>query len=129
MTLFPVKNESGKMVDSFLLPVFVQILVRILKAFPSHLEYCFTVIPESLEFYSDKYKDFPWFMKLVENVSHFEAFRLTPEYERQKYESRMVSKLVSSTPYNVQSDIYILSVYYKALAYSTTVSGRGSNQK
>ena len=105
----------------------MQISVRILKAFPSHLEYCFTVIPESLEFYSDKYKDFPWFMKLVENVSRFEAFRLTTEYERQKYESRMVSKLVSSTPYNVQSDI--LSVYYKALAYSTTVSGRGSNQK
>lgn len=28
---------------------------------------------------------------------------------------------------NLKSDI--LSVYYKALAYSTTVSGRGSNQK
>ena len=39
----------------------------------------------------------------------------------------MVSKWISSTPYNLQSDI--LSVYFKALAYSTTVSGRGSNQK
>ena len=127
MTLFPVKDESGKMVDSFLLPVFVKISVRILKSFPSNLEYCFTVIPESFEFYADKYKDLPWFMDLVENVTRFEEFKLTPEYEHQKYESRMVSKWVSSTPYNLQSDI--LSVYYKALAYSTTVSGRGSNQK
>lgn len=127
MTLFPVKDESGKMVDSFLLPVFVKISVRILKSFPSNLEYCFTVIPESFEFYCDKYKDFPWFMDLVENVTRFEEFKLTPEYERQKYESRLISKWVTSTPYNLQSDI--LSVYYKALAYSTTVSGRGSNQK
>jgi len=127
MTLFPVKDESGKMVDSYLLPVFVKISVRILKGFPSNLEYCFTIIPESLEFYTAKYKDFPWFMDLVDNVTRFEAFKLTPEYERQKYESTMVSKWVPSTPYNVQSDV--LSVYYKALAYSTTVSGRGSNQK
>ena len=127
MTLFPVKDESGKMVDSFLLPVFVKISVRILKAFPSSLEYCFTVIPESFEYYCDKYKDFPWFMDLVENVNRFEAFKRTPEYERQKYESRLISKWITSTPYNLQSDI--LSVYYKALAYSTTVSGRGSSQK
>ena len=66
-------------------------------------------------------------MDLVENVTRFEEFKLTPEYECQKYESRLISKWVTSTPYNVQSDI--LSVYYKALAYSTTVSGRGSNQK
>ena len=66
-------------------------------------------------------------MELVENVSRFEEFKLTPEYERQKDGSKMVSKWVSSTTYNLQSDI--LSVYYKALAYSTTVSGGGSNQK
>lgn len=127
MTLFPVKDESGKMVDSFLLPVFVKISVRILKSFPNQLEYCFTVIPESFDFYCDKYKDLPWFMELVENVTRFEEFKRTPEYERQKYESRLISKWVTSTPYNLQSDI--LSVYYKALAYSTTLSGRGSNQK
>ena len=66
-------------------------------------------------------------MELVENVTRFEEFKSTPEYERQKYESRLISKWVTSTPYNLQSDV--LSVYYKALAYSTTVSGRGSNQK
>lgn len=66
-------------------------------------------------------------MELVENVTRFEEFKLTPEYERQKDESRMVSKWISSTRYNLQSDI--LSIYYKALAYSTTVTGRGSNQK
>ena len=127
MTLFPVRDESGKMIDSFLLPVFVKISVRILKSFPNQLEYCFTVIPESFEFYADKYKDLPWFMDLVENVTRFEEFKLTPEYERQKYESRLISDWVTSTSYNLQSDI--LSVYYKALAYSTTVSGRESNQK
>ena len=54
MTLVPVKDESGKMIDSFLLPVFVKISVRILKSFPSQLEYGFTVIPESFEFYVHK---------------------------------------------------------------------------
>lgn len=37
------------------------------------------------------------------------------------------SPWVTATSYNLQSDI--LSVYYKALAYSTTINGRGSNQK
>jgi hypothetical protein len=119
--------NRDKMVNSFLLPVFVKISVRILKSFPNNLEYCFTVIPESWEFYADKYKDFPWFMDLVENVTCFETFKLSPEYQRQKYKSRLISKWVTSAPYNLQSDI--LSVYYKALAYSTTVSGSGSNQK
>lgn len=127
MTFFPVKDESGKMIDSFLLPVFVKISIRILKGFPSNLEYRFTVIPESFEYYCEKYKHFPWFMELVENVNRFEEFKSTPEYERQKYESKLISNWVASTRYNLQSDI--LSVYYKALAYSTTVSGRGSNQK
>lgn len=85
------------------------------------------MIPESFEFYADKYKDFPWFIDLVNNVTRFEEFKSTPEYERQKYESRLISKWVTSTPYNLQSDI--LSVYYKAFAYSTTVGSGGSNQK
>ena len=114
MTLFSVKDDGDKMIDSFLLPVFVKISVRILKSFPSNLEYCFTVIPESSEFYTDKYKDFSWFMDLVDNVTRFEEFKLTPEYDRQKYGSKLISKWVPSTPYNLQSDI--LSVYYKALA-------------
>lgn len=59
MTVFTVKDKWGKMIDSFLLPVFIKISVIILKAFPNYLEYCFTVILESFEFYSDKYKDFP----------------------------------------------------------------------
>lgn len=121
MILFPVKDESGKMLDSYLCPVFVKISVRILKSFSGNLEYCFTLIPESYDYYVDKYKDFPWFMELVDNVTRFEAFKLTPEYERQKYESRMLSKWVASITYNVQSDI--LSVYNKALAYYPTVKG------
>ena len=42
MTLFPVKDEVGKMIDSFLLPVFVKISVRILKSFPSNFLYNIT---------------------------------------------------------------------------------------
>lgn len=44
---------------------------------------------KSFEFYCDKHNYFPWFMELVENVTRFEKFKLTPEYERQKYESRL----------------------------------------
>jgi hypothetical protein len=63
-------------------------------------------------------------MDLVESVTRFEKFKLTPEYERQKYESKLISKWITSTPYNLQSDI--LSVYYKALAYSTSTSASNS---
>lgn len=66
-------------------------------------------------------------MDLIDNVTRFEEFKSTPECECQKYESRLISKWVLSTLYNLQSDI--LSVYYKALVYSTTVIGPGSNQK
>lgn len=115
------------MIDLFSLLVFINISVSILKSFPNNLEYCFTFIPESFDFYKDKYKDFPWFMDLVDNVTCFEEFKLTPEYERQRYESKLISKWISSTSYNLQSDI--LAVYYKALAYSTTLNGDKSNQK
>ena len=66
-------------------------------------------------------------MDLVDNVTRFEEFKLTPEYDRQKYGSKLISKWIPSTPYNLQSDV--LAVYYKALAYSTTVNGDESNQK
>ena len=66
-------------------------------------------------------------MDLVDNVTRFEEFKLTPEYDRQKYGSKLISKWVPSIPYNLQSDILV--VYYKALAYSTTVNGDESNQK
>lgn len=36
----------------------------------------------------------------------------------------MVSKWITTSPYNLQFDI--LSVYYKALVYSTTVKGNES---
>jgi hypothetical protein len=101
------------MIDSFLIPVFVKISVRILKSFPNNLKYCFTVIPESFDFYYDKYKYFPWFDDLTKNVKRFEEFKLTSEYKLQNYESRMVLKWVSTTPYNLQS--HILFIYSKAL--------------
>ena len=121
MTLFLVRNKSGKMIDSFLLPVFIKISVRIIKLFPNNLEYCFTVIPESFEFYSEKYKDFSWFNGLIDNVKYFEEFKLTPEYDLQ---SKMVSKWTPTSPYNLQSDI--LSFYYKTLVYFTTVKSNES---
>ena len=47
-------------------------------------------------------------MNLVENITLFEEFQLTLEYDRQKYESRMVSKWILSTPYNLQSDVLLV---------------------
>ena len=77
MTLFLVKNELGEMIDSFLLPVILN-------------------VQELLEV---KYRDFSWFTELVKNVNRFEEFKLTPEY---KNNSRMVSEWVPSTPYNMK---------------------------
>ena len=72
-------------------------LIRIIKLFPNNLEYCFKVISESFEFYSEKYKDFSWFDKFMNNIKCFEEFKLTPEYDLQL---KMVSKLITTSPYN-----------------------------
>ena len=40
-------------------------------------------------------------MDLMDNVTRFEEFKRTPEYERQKYGSRLISKWVSNTAYNL----------------------------
>ena len=37
-------------------------------------------------------------MGLVNNVTRFEEFKLTPEYERQQYGSKLISKWVPGTP-------------------------------
>jgi len=109
------------MIDSFLLPVYIKISVRIIKLFPNNLEYYFTIIPESFEFYSEKYKNFSWFDELIDNVKYFEEFKPTPEYNLQP---KIVSELIITSLYNLQSDI--LSVYYKALVYSTTMKNNES---
>lgn len=49
-------------------------------------------------------------MILVDNVTRFEEFKSTPEYERQKYELRLVSKWLTRIPYNMLK-IFCL-VYY-----------------
>lgn len=109
------------MIDSFLLPVYIKISVRIIKLFPNTLKYYFTIIPESFEFYSEKYKNFSWFDELIDNVKYFEEFKPTPEYNLQP---KIVSKWIITSLYNLQSDI--LSVYYKALVYSTTMKSNES---
>lgn len=51
MTLFPVKDEYGKMIDSFLILVFLKISLRILKPFTNNLKYYLIVISQSFDFY------------------------------------------------------------------------------
>ena len=63
------------------------------------------------------FSDLVWFEQLMENLNAYHEFQETDKAKSQFYKSKMESAWFSSTPYNVQSDIY--DVYVKALHAST----------
>ena len=93
---------------TLLIPIYIEIKVRILKRFPNNLEYKFVVRLQTDEFIKNTFSKFDWFDELLENVLTFKE--LMSNY---KLSRRLETKWVSTSPYNLQSDIY--QVYQKAL--------------
>ena len=119
LTLFPIyKNiDTYELKESLLIPIFVETRVRIQKKHPNVLQYKFFIRPETMDFIIPNFGNLPWFSELMENLKAYQEFQKTNEAKSQFYKSKMESKWFSSTPVNVQSDIY--DVYVKALHAST----------
>jgi hypothetical protein len=125
LTFFPIYKdaETKELKDSLLIPIYMEIKVRILKRFPNNLEYKFTVRLQTDEFIKNRFSRFDWFDELLENVTIFKEFMNNYNY---KLSSRLETKWFSTSPYNLQSDIY--QVYQKALFHSVTVKGKNNSQ-
>ena len=126
LTLFPIynDNEMKELEDSILIPIYIEIKVRILKRFPNNLEYKFVVKLQNDKFIKANFSRFDWFEELLENVNIFKELMNTDKY---KYElkNRLETRWISASPYDLQSDIF--QVYQKALFHSVTVTGRNSS--
>ena len=70
-----------------------------------------------MDFIIPNFSDLVWFPQLMENLEAYHEFQKTEKAKSHFYKSKMESEWFSSTPYNVQSDIY--DVYVKALHAST----------
>lgn len=129
LTLFPIyKNiKTFELEDSILIPIYVEIKVRLLKCFPNNPQYKFKLHLQNDKFIRENFKKFPWFEKLLANVEIFKKFQTSDIYKLDFYQKRLESEWISDSPYNLQSDIF--QVYQKALFHSATIYGESSNEK
>lgn len=120
MTLFPVYSDVDRMIveDSLLIPIYVEIQVKLLKKFPNSFTYKYIVRLQGREEIAKSFGRFDWYDEMMENVMLFEAFQNTPEYKTDYYQSRLETEWIPGNPYTSQDDIK--SVYLKALWHTAT---------
>jgi len=129
LTLFPVYDATDdfKLVDSLLIPIYVQIKVRFIKRFINAIEYKYIVRLQDNEYSRRSFGRFEWYDELLENVEKYQKFTQTDKYSEQKYQSKMESDwITASSPHKLQQDV--LDVYMKALVYSAGISGPGTGK-
>lgn len=126
LTLYPIYDATNnfKLIDSLLIPIYVEIKVRILKRYPNNLEYKYIIRPQDKEHCEMSFRDLPWYESLLENMDMYSEFINSDKYAEQKYQSRMDSGWISANANKVQQDVF--SVYIKALHYTATMTFEGS---
>lgn len=125
LTFFPIykDDETKELEDSLLIPIYIEIKVRILKRFPNNLDYKFVIRLQNDELIKKTFCNFSWFDELLENINIFKELMDNYDY---KLNRRLETKWISASPYNLQSDIY--QVYQKALFHSVVINGKNSSQ-
>ena len=83
LTFFPIYKDAKtkELKDSLLIPIYIEIKVRIFKRFPNNLEYKFAVRLQTDEFIKNTFSRFDWFDELLENVKIFKEFMNNHNYE------------------------------------------------
>ena len=66
-------GETKELKDSLLIPIYIEIKVRILKRFPNNLEYN-SLLLQTDEFIKNTFSTFDWFDELLENIKIFKEF-------------------------------------------------------
>lgn len=129
LTLFPIYKEkdSYELEDSLLIPIFVEIRVRVMKSTMRNiLQYRYIVRIAEQSYIKASFGNQPYYDQLIENVSMFEEFRKSDKWDELKYDKKLQTDWEFTSPHNLQKDIY--NVYGQALDYSSTVTGSGSGQ-
>lgn len=128
LTLFPIfdidDDGNQTLIDSILIPIYVEIKVRIMKRFPNMLQYRFKVKLQDDQYIRSNFSQFPYYEELLENVRIYKEFKDSPAFKDQLYQSKMISEWVTGNPNNIQQDIK--DVYAKALFHSALVAGSGT---
>lgn len=126
LTLFPIYNENDKLIDSLLIPIYAEIRVRFIKAFPYDFEYKYVINVSEEKYYENDFKEFSWYPELLENIEAFKEYerKLTDNSKPLKF--RMSSDWLPGKQNTVQDDINL--VHRKALSFSTTVRCEDSKE-
>lgn len=127
LTLFPIfKNpETLELEDSLIIPIFVEIQVRIQKAtMRNHLQYRYKVRPQSMEYIQNNFGKFDYYEDLLDNYSKYVKFTETEQYAHQTYQSKLETDWTAATLNGIQKDIF--EVYVDACIHSSVVTGPGS---
>ena len=118
LTLFPVYKdvETLELEDSFLIPIYVEIRVRIFGNVRNILQYKFKVRLQDDEYIKASFSQLPYYDQILENCKRFNEFIKSERSQNQYYQARLESDWYSSTPQRVQSDIF--NVYTKAVFHA-----------
>ena len=125
LTFFPI-YKNNKLVDNFLIPIHVEIRVRILKQFVHNFQYKYVVHLQAAENICESFSNYKWYEELNANVKGFLEYKETPDYIIQSKKSKLETKWISGKQNQVQKDVE--GVYLEALFYSATVTGEGSGK-
>lgn len=116
LTFFP-KYLDGRLVDTFLVPIFIEINVRFVKQFPFNFDYRYKVRLQSDDYIEKNFKCFPWYESLKDQVLLYRSFSLKSDL---KSDWRPITSRL------VQEDIK--AVHNKALRFASTMNFEGSNR-
>ena len=125
LTLFPVYKdvETLELEDSFLIPIYVEIRVRIFGNVPNILQYKFKIRLQDDEYIKASFSQLPYYDQILENCKRFNEFMESERSQDQYYQSRLESDWYSSTPHRVQSDIF--NVYTRAAFHAASLGEEG----
>lgn len=125
LTLFPVYKdvETLELQDSFLIPIYVEIKVRIFGNVPNILQYRFRVKLQDDQYIKASFSHLPYYDQILENCQKYKEFLNSDKADSQYYQSRLQSDWYSSTPNRVQSDIF--NVYAKAAFHAASLGEEG----
>lgn len=124
LTLFPIYDENDELLDSLLIPIYVEIRVRFIKAFPYDFEYKYIIKPAKEIYYSKDFSKFSWYPELLENIEAYDKYEAELEGTSKSFKLRMSTDWIPGKQHTVQDDVN--AVHRRALSYSTTLTGEGS---
>ena len=115
LTLFPVYKDlkTLELADSLLIPIFVEIQVRVQQATLMHmLQYKYKVRLQNKDYVEAHFSRFEYYEELLENIDKYLEFTKTRAYNDQYYQSKLETEWQAASPRDVPQDIF--NVYVKA---------------